>query len=135
MKLCGFEVGLDKPFFLIAGPCVIESMQLQLDVAGRLQEITGKLGIPYRHIDPLKIDLKSVTQVMSSDYAQRRGSVELFCAVSGIEQAMGQIDPTNLEAMQEAQVTAERLQELAALETDYVRPGEHCRLVAARPGF
>jgi 2-dehydro-3-deoxyphosphooctonate aldolase (KDO 8-P synthase) len=47
MKLCGFEVGLDKPFFLIAGPCVIESMQLQLDVAGQLKEITSKLGIPF----------------------------------------------------------------------------------------
>ncbi len=47
MNLCGFEVGLDKPFFLIAGPCVVESEQLQLDVAGRLKEITGKLGIPF----------------------------------------------------------------------------------------
>ncbi len=47
MKLCGFDVGLDKPFFLIAGPCVIESMQLQMDVAGKLKEITGKLGIPF----------------------------------------------------------------------------------------
>ena len=47
MKLCGFEVGLDQPFFLIAGPCVIESMQLQLDVAGQLKEITGALGIPF----------------------------------------------------------------------------------------
>lgn len=47
MKLCDFEVGLDKPFFLIAGPCVIESMQLQLDVAGKLKEITGKLGINF----------------------------------------------------------------------------------------
>jgi 2-dehydro-3-deoxyphosphooctonate aldolase (KDO 8-P synthase) len=47
MKLCGFDVGLEHPFFLIAGPCVIESMQLQLDVAGKLKEITGKLGIPF----------------------------------------------------------------------------------------
>ena len=47
MKLCDFEVGLDQPFFLIAGPCVIESMQLQLDVAGKLKEITGKLGINF----------------------------------------------------------------------------------------
>jgi 2-dehydro-3-deoxyphosphooctonate aldolase (KDO 8-P synthase) len=47
MKLCGFDAGLDKPFFLIAGPCVIESMQLQLDVAGRLKEITSALGIPF----------------------------------------------------------------------------------------
>ncbi|CTP87869.1 3-deoxy-8-phosphooctulonate synthase [Xanthomonas graminis] len=47
MKLCGFEVGLDQPLFLIAGPCVIESMQLQLDVAGKLKEITGRLGINF----------------------------------------------------------------------------------------
>ena len=47
MKLCGFEVGLDQPLFLIAGPCVIESMQLQLDTAGKLKEITGKLGMNF----------------------------------------------------------------------------------------
>lgn len=47
MKLCGFEVGLDQPFFLIAGPCVIESEQLQLDTAGRLKDITTALGIPF----------------------------------------------------------------------------------------
>jgi 2-dehydro-3-deoxyphosphooctonate aldolase (KDO 8-P synthase) len=47
MNLCGFDVGLDKPLFLIAGPCVIESEQLQLDVAGQLKEITTKLGINF----------------------------------------------------------------------------------------
>src|SRR3954453_2571632 len=47
MKLCGFEVGLDKPFFLISGPCVVESEQLQMDVAGQLKEITSALGIPF----------------------------------------------------------------------------------------
>jgi len=47
MRLCGFEVGPDRPFFLIAGPCVIESEALVLDVAGRMKEITGALGIPY----------------------------------------------------------------------------------------
>lgn len=47
MKLCGFEVGLDRPFFLIAGPCVIESEQLQMDTAGTLKEITTELGIPF----------------------------------------------------------------------------------------
>src|SRR6478752_3378311 len=47
MKLAGFEVGLDRPFFLIAGPCVIESMQLQLDTAATLKEITASLGIPF----------------------------------------------------------------------------------------
>ncbi len=47
MKLCGFDVGLDKPFFLIAGPCVVESEQLQIDTAGTLKEITIELGIPF----------------------------------------------------------------------------------------
>ncbi len=47
MRLCGFEVGIDRPLFLIAGPCVVESMQLQLDVAGRLKEITERLAIPF----------------------------------------------------------------------------------------
>lgn len=47
MKLCGLEVGLDQPLFLIAGPCVIESEQLQLDVAGQLKEITAALGINF----------------------------------------------------------------------------------------
>ncbi len=47
MKLCDFEVGLEHPFFLIAGPCVIESEQLALDTAGYLKEITHELGIPF----------------------------------------------------------------------------------------
>ncbi len=47
MKLCHFEIGLDKPFFLIAGPCVIESEQLQLETAQELKEITSSLGINF----------------------------------------------------------------------------------------
>ncbi|HFD92601.1 MAG TPA: 3-deoxy-8-phosphooctulonate synthase [Gammaproteobacteria bacterium] len=47
MKLCGFEAGLDRPLFLIAGPCVVESEQLAFDTAGRLKEITNRLGIPF----------------------------------------------------------------------------------------
>ncbi|RRQ20123.1 3-deoxy-8-phosphooctulonate synthase [Thiohalobacter thiocyanaticus] len=47
MQLCGFEVGLDRPFFLIAGPCVIEGEQLALDTAGELKAITDRLGIPF----------------------------------------------------------------------------------------
>jgi 2-dehydro-3-deoxyphosphooctonate aldolase (KDO 8-P synthase) len=47
MKLCGYEVGLDRPLFLIAGPCVVESQQMVLDVAGQLKEITGRLGMPF----------------------------------------------------------------------------------------
>ncbi|PIE82758.1 MAG: 3-deoxy-8-phosphooctulonate synthase [Candidatus Contendobacter odensis] len=47
MTLCGFNIGLDQPMFLIAGPCVIESEQLALDTAGQLKEISGRLGIPF----------------------------------------------------------------------------------------
>ena len=45
MKLCGFEVGLSRPFFLIAGPCVVESEQLQMDVAGELKAICASLQV------------------------------------------------------------------------------------------
>jgi 2-dehydro-3-deoxyphosphooctonate aldolase (KDO 8-P synthase) len=47
VKLCGFEAGLDQPFFLIAGPCVVESLELQIETAGRLKEITARLGVPF----------------------------------------------------------------------------------------
>ena len=47
MKLCGFDAALEAPLFLIAGPCVVESMQLQLDVAGRLKEMCAALAIPF----------------------------------------------------------------------------------------
>jgi len=47
MELCGFEVGLDRPFFLISGPCVIESEQLAVETAGALKAMAGELGIPF----------------------------------------------------------------------------------------
>lgn len=47
MKLCGFDVGLDRPFFLIAGPCVIEGEQFAIDTAGQLKEIAAELQIPF----------------------------------------------------------------------------------------
>jgi 2-dehydro-3-deoxyphosphooctonate aldolase (KDO 8-P synthase) len=47
VKLCGYDVGLDRPFFLIAGPCVVESRQLQVDVAGELKTICADLEIPF----------------------------------------------------------------------------------------
>ena len=47
MKLCGFEVGLERPIFLIAGPCAIESRQLALDTAGQLKEICAGVGVPF----------------------------------------------------------------------------------------
>ena len=47
MKLCGHEVGLERPLFLIAGPCVVESRELQVETAGRLKEICARLGVSY----------------------------------------------------------------------------------------
>ena len=47
MKLCGFEVGLDRPLFIIAGPCVVESREMAMDTAGKLKEMTAVLGIPF----------------------------------------------------------------------------------------
>src|SRR6185436_13427659 len=47
VKLCGFEAGIDKPLFLIAGPCVVESRELQMDVAGKLKELCKAVGIPF----------------------------------------------------------------------------------------
>jgi 2-dehydro-3-deoxyphosphooctonate aldolase (KDO 8-P synthase) len=47
MRLCGFEAGLDRPLFLIAGPCVVESLELQVETAGKLKEITSRLGVPF----------------------------------------------------------------------------------------
>jgi 2-dehydro-3-deoxyphosphooctonate aldolase (KDO 8-P synthase) len=47
MKLCGYDVGLERPLFLIAGPCVVESRELQIDVAGRLRDICAALGMPF----------------------------------------------------------------------------------------
>ncbi len=47
MKLCGFDVGLDQPFFLLSGPCVLEGEQMAIDIASTMKEITDELGIPY----------------------------------------------------------------------------------------
>lgn len=47
MNLCGFEVGIERPFFLIAGTCVVESLQMTIDTAGELKEMTDRLGIPF----------------------------------------------------------------------------------------
>ena len=60
MKLCDFEVGLDRPLFLIAGPCVIESEQLALDTAGQLKDITGRL---YQDYKALRLQLIAAVQV------------------------------------------------------------------------
>ncbi len=66
MKLCGFDVGLDQPLFVIAGPCVIESEQLAMDTAGQLKEMTARLGIPF-------IDKSSFDKANRSSTSSYRG--------------------------------------------------------------
>jgi len=66
VKLCGYEVGLERPFFLIAGPCVVESRQLQVDVAGELKSICADLEIPF-------IFKSSYDKANRSSYASYRG--------------------------------------------------------------
>ena len=66
MKLCGFDVGLDKPFFLISGPCAIETEQLALETAASLKEITTRLGIPF-------IYKSSFDKANRSSHASARG--------------------------------------------------------------
>ena len=66
MRLCGFHAGLEHPFFLIAGPCVIESEQLALDSAGELRDITRRLGIPF-------IYKSSFDKANRSSFASPRG--------------------------------------------------------------
>jgi 2-dehydro-3-deoxyphosphooctonate aldolase (KDO 8-P synthase) len=66
MRLCGFEAGLEHPFFLIAGPCVIESEQLALDTAGQLRDIAARLSIPF-------IYKSSFDKANRSSFASPRG--------------------------------------------------------------
>jgi len=66
MNLCGFAVGLDRPLFLIAGPCVVESRQLQMDVAGELKSICASLAIPF-------VFKSSYDKANRSSYASFRG--------------------------------------------------------------
>ena len=78
MRLCGFDVGLAHPLFLIAGPCVVESLQLQIDVAGQLKEICAALRVPF---------------VFKSSYDQHgNGDAELMIwAGSTFKQGLGRI--------------------------------------------
>src|SRR3546814_13648116 len=87
MKLCGFDIGLDQPIFLIAGPCVIESMQLQLDVAGQLKEITSGLGINF--IFKSSFDKANRTSGTSFRGPAREEGLKVLAAVK--QQISGQI--------------------------------------------
>ena len=121
MKLCGFEVGLDRPLFLIAGPCVIESEQLALDTAGQLKEITGRLGIPF-------IYKSSFDKANRSSHQSYRG-LGLEEGLKILEKVKAQIDVPVLTdvheytPLEEVAAVADVLQTLAFLcrQTDFIQ--------------
>jgi 2-dehydro-3-deoxyphosphooctonate aldolase (KDO 8-P synthase) len=121
MKLCNFEIGLDKPFFLIAGPCVIESAQLQMDTAGTLKEITTELGIPFIFKSSFdKANRSSVTTFRGP------GIDEGLAILASVKQALGIPVLTDVHSEEQiAQVAAvvDVLQTPAFLcrQTDFIR--------------
>ena len=121
MKLCNFEIGLDKPFFLIAGPCVIESAQLQMDTAGTLKEITTELGIPF-------IFKSSFDKANRSSGTTFRGPGidEGLAILASVKQALGipvLTDVHNEEQIAQVAAVVDVLQTPAFLcrQTDFIR--------------
>ena len=121
MKLCNFEIGLDKPFFLIAGPCVIESAQLQMDTAGTLKEITTELGIPF-------IFKSSFDKANRSSGTTFRGPGidEGLAILASVKQALGipvLTDVHSEEQIAQVAVVVDVLQTPAFLcrQTDFIR--------------
>jgi 2-dehydro-3-deoxyphosphooctonate aldolase (KDO 8-P synthase) len=115
MKLCGFDVGLTRPFFLIAGPCVIESRQLALDTAGELKEITAKLGIPF---------------IYKSSFDKANRSSETSFRGLGIEQGLRILadvrDQINVPVLTDVHST-EHVAEVAAVVDVLQTPAFLCR--------
>ena len=121
MKLCNFEIGLDKPFFLIAGPCVIESAQLQMDTAGTLKEITTELGIPFI----FKSSFDKANRSSGSTF-RGPGIDEGLAILASVKQALGIPVLTDVHSEEQiAQVAAvvDVLQTPAFLcrQTDFIR--------------
>lgn len=121
MKLCGFEAGLDRPLFLIAGPCVIESREMAFDTAGRLLEITRRLGIPF-------IYKSSFDKANRSSGASFRGPgmAEGLTILSDIRAALGVpvlTDVHDSEQVDEVAAAVDVLQTPAFLarQTDFIR--------------
>jgi 2-dehydro-3-deoxyphosphooctonate aldolase (KDO 8-P synthase) len=121
MKLCGFDVGLDRPFFLIAGPCVVESMQLQMDTAGVLKEACATLNIPF-------IFKSSYDKANRSSHASFRGPGmdEGLFVLSEVRRQLGVPVLTDVHATDEIATVAEAvdvLQTPAFLcrQTDFIQ--------------
>ena len=109
MKLCGFEAGLRQPFFLIAGPCAIESRELAFDTAGALQEITSRLGIPF-------IYKSSFDKANRSSGKSFRGPGMAAGLGGGARLGAGGVHPCGATAPK-LQILAERQAEVAVVET------------------
>ena len=121
MKLCGYDVGLHRPFFLIAGPCVVESLQLQIDVAGELKSICADLGIPF-------IFKSSYDKANRTSHASFRGPgmAEGLRVLAEVRRQIGVpvlTDVHTIDEVREAAAVVDVLQTPAFLcrQTDFIR--------------
>jgi len=121
VKLCGHDVGLHRPFFLIAGPCVVESLQLQIDVAGELKSICADLGIPF-------IFKSSYDKANRTSHASFRGPgmAEGLRVLAEVQRQIGVpvlTDVHTIDEVREAAAVVDVLQTPAFLcrQTDFIR--------------
>ncbi len=121
MKLCGFDIGLQHRFFLIAGPCVVESEQLQMDVAGQLKDITSALGIPF--IFKSSFDKANRSSGASFRGPGREKGLEILAKVKRTLQVPVLTDVHNEEDIRAAAQVVDVLQTPAFLcrQTDFIR--------------
>jgi 2-dehydro-3-deoxyphosphooctonate aldolase (KDO 8-P synthase) len=121
MRLCGFDIGLDRPLFVIAGPCVVESRQLQLDTAGALKEICADLGMPF----VFKSSYDKANRTSASSF-RGPGMEEGLRALDEVRRQIGVPVLTDVHAAEEvpaAAAVADVLQTPAFLcrQTDFIR--------------
>ncbi len=121
MKLCGFDIGLRHRFFLIAGPCVVESEQLQMDVAGQLKDITSALGIPF--IFKSSFDKANRSSGTSFRGPGREKGLEILAKVKRTLQVPVLTDVHNEDDIRAAAQVVDVLQTPAFLcrQTDFIR--------------
>jgi 2-dehydro-3-deoxyphosphooctonate aldolase (KDO 8-P synthase) len=120
MKLCGFDVGLDKPFFLIAGNCVVESRQMAFDTAGALKEMTTELGIPF--IFKASFDKANRSSGTSYRGPGREQGLEILAAVKSELQVPILTDVHTIEDIEVASKVVDVIQTPAFLcrQTDFI---------------
>lgn len=120
MKLCGFDVGLDKPFFLIAGNCVVESRQMAFDTAGALKEMTTELGIPF--IFKASFDKANRSSGTSYRGPGREQGLEILAAVKRELQVPVLTDVHTIEDIEVASKVVDVIQTPAFLcrQTDFI---------------